>query len=96
MPMDADKTWQRLNTTQRDALLVLREEDKQTGRDVQSKIGRSEVAVSRALRQLADQGLINREYANDVPGSGKYNSLSADGMKLTTTIFSRFAEAIEP
>jgi len=93
--MDAHETWQQLNATERDALLVLREQDRQTGRDVQSKIGRSEVAVSRALRQLADAGLITREYADDVPGSGKYNSLSDDGMKITTTVFSRFAKAID-
>jgi len=92
--MSSRDTYRDCNATQRDVLYCLRVGQPMTGREVMDATGRSEVAVSRALQALEDQGLVDREDAEDVPGQGKYNRLTDEGDRVTRDAFDAYGEAV--
>jgi len=88
------QTYRNCTVTERDILYALRVESPQTGSDLTDAVGRSGVAVSRALQSLADKGLVARDPAEGIRGAAKHNRLTDDGKILTATVFQDFAEAL--
>ena len=88
------QTYRNCTVTERDVLYELRVKAPQTGSELTDALGRSKVSVSRALRSLADKGLVAREPADGIRGRAKHNRLTDEGRTVTGTVFNDFAEAL--
>jgi len=92
--MAAGEHWQACNAAERDVLYSLRVEEPMTGSDIAHATGRSPATVSRALRSLAESGLVARDTPSEFPAPQKENRLTDQGRSVTTAAFDAYREAL--